>query len=75
MGGSASAAARPPSVSPVCLIPIAMPRSHGGNHSTTALPVAGFSTLKPNPPRTRSVRSAARLALEAASAIMEPTMN
>src|SRR2546425_10418964 len=56
MGGSASAAASPPSVRPVCLTPIAMPRSRGGNHSTTALPVAGLRVLNPKPPRTSSVQ-------------------
>src|SRR3989442_12071140 len=56
-GGRASAPTRPPSVRPVCLMPMARPRPRGGNHSSTALPVAGVGTLKPKPASTRQARS------------------
>ena len=55
-GGKTSAPAMPPSVRPVCLMPIATPRRRGGNQSSTALPVAGLSTLNPKPATTRHAR-------------------
>ena len=59
-------------MSPVCLIPMAMPRRRGGNHSTIALAVAGFSTLKPKPLATRHARIAPKLGLRAARTIIAP---
>jgi hypothetical protein len=65
--GSTSAAATPPSVSPICLIPIANPRSRGGKRSTMARPSAGFTTLHPIPATTRHARKVENVGAAAAA--------
>ena len=56
MGGSTSAEMTPPTVSPICLIPIATPRSRTGKRSTMALPSTGLTTLQPTPARKMQAR-------------------
>ena len=67
MGGSTSAEITPPTVSPICLMPIAMPRSRVGKRSTMALPSTGFTTLHPVPATTKQARNSQNIGAAAAS--------
>jgi hypothetical protein len=51
---------------------MAIPRERGGNHSSTALPLDGFSTLKPKPATTSAPSSAGRLCANAAATTSAP---
>ena len=57
MGGSVRAEITPPTVRPICLMPMAMPRSWIGKRSTMALPRTGLTTLQPTPARKRQPRN------------------
>ena len=66
--GRTIAEAMPPSVSPICLMPIAMPRSGAGKRSMMALPSAGLTTLHPAPAKNRQKRNAGNAGAAAPSA-------
>jgi len=57
IGGRVSAEMTPPTVRPICLMPMAMPRSRTGKRSTMALPRTGLTTLQPTPARKRQPRN------------------
>ena len=66
MGGRTSAEMTPPTVSPICLMPMAMPRSRDGKRSTMALPSTGLTTLQPVPATTRQARKSQKRGAAAA---------
>ena len=72
IGGNSREPRIPPTVRPVCLMPMAMPRSRAGNHSTIARPVAGLATLKPKPARTRQQSMRGNEPVSATSATITP---
>ena len=63
----ARAETRPPRVRPICLTPIAMPRSRTGKTSMMALPSVGFTTLQPAPATKRQARKAGKPGASAAA--------
>ena len=74
IAGSTSADSPPPRVSPICLMPIAMPRSVTGKRSTMALPSTGLTMLQPEPAKARHSRNTTKCGASAAARSPTPPM-